>query len=353
MTNGSRGDERLNERMNAIDWNSLDRYYSGEASPQESAALERDPKLVESVREIWDAAGVVPTVGPTDVDEAWRTVAHRMDTIARPRVSRGIIPFPGTSNKRAWMPVVAMVAAVALAGVGLDRLMDAREAARLAASPPRERVFETSRAQRAEVNLRDGTRVMLNVDSRLRVSANYGAGARDVALEGEAYFDVVHDSTRPFRVHTPAGVAEDAGTSFLVAQYPEADGMRVAVKSGRVIVNRATTLEPRDVASVDAEGQVRVRHGVDVERDLAWTRGRLEFDRVPLAEVIPRLARWFDVEVMLADSSLAQVRYTAAFRNEPVEQVLELLAASLDARVTKGRGNGEQGVYTIHSAKRP
>jgi transmembrane sensor len=343
---GAGGDARLNERMNALNWDALDRYFSGEADAHEREAIEKDDRrTLDQVRELWDAAGVVPKTPARDVDSAWRRLNGNLDDHGRritpPKGTRGIIALHAEAKRRAWIPALVAAAAVIVAAFGYTTWSRARDAAlakaAIASSAARE--YATKRAQRADVYLSDGTRVLLNVDSRLRVPADYGRGAREVVLEGEAYFDVVHDSTRPFRVRTAGGVAEDLGTAFVVARY-DGDEMRVVVRSGLVRVG-GEMLKQREAARVDTAGRVFVRRGVDVESEMAWTAGRLVFDRVPLAEVLPRMSRWFDTDVRLADSALAGVRYTASFRNEPVEQVLELMAKSLGASVEKDpRTNG-------------
>jgi transmembrane sensor len=170
---------------------------------------------------------------------------------------------------------------------------------------------------------------------------------RDVELEGQGYFDVVHDSTRPFRVHTSHGIAEDIGTAFSVSAYPEVHGVQVLVASGAVVVHgraprdgqkeshyrRAITLTRGDAARIDTLGRATVRRDIDVASQLAWTHGTLVFRRTPLRDVIPQLNRWYDINVQLGDSTLADYVYTASLGSEPVSHVLELLAASIGTRL--------------------
>jgi transmembrane sensor len=366
QTNGSPELARPKEHMAANlqpDWDVLDRYFSGEASPDEVLLIERlsalngGDEVVRSVREIWDAAGVIQTPKSPNVDDAWRHLLEKMSsdqtTVLRLRhQSRpNLRVVRNWSSTRIWPGAVAAFAAVALVAVLLNKAIDARGSHRravIAVAP--ERVFATRKAQRADIYLSDGTRVMLNVDTKLRVPADFGSRMREVTLEGEAYFDVVHDGTRPFRVRTASGTAEDAGTVFVVRSYPESKAMQVAVSNGIVYVWRdsltakSAKLAEGDIARVDASGAMNVVHDANVENELAWTGGRLVFDRAFLKEVIPRMARWFDADIRLGDSALAEVRYTASFRNEPVGQVLDLMAASLNARVVRQRDNS----YVLH-----
>ena len=101
------------------------------------------------------------------------------------------------------------------------------------------REIATTRGQQATLDLADGTRVTLAADSKLRIPPSFGrAGTdgvrrRDVELQGEL-FDVVHNTTRPFVVHTTTAVTKDVGTSFVISAYPEAHMTEVVVVSGSV-----------------------------------------------------------------------------------------------------------------------
>ena len=160
---------------------------------------------------------------------------------------------------------------------------------------------------------------------------------------------VTHDSLRPFRVTTPLGVAEDIGTEFVVTTYPEAHGLRVVVASGMVALRQPprapgrtlpadsfplVTLAQGDLARLDSAGTATVSR-VDPAAYVAWTRGALVFDGATLHDVLPQLARWYDLDFRLADSSLARRRLTTTFRDQSVSQVLDLMALSLDLRVQR------------------
>jgi transmembrane sensor len=208
------------------------------------------------------------------------------------------------------------------------------------------RTVSTKRGQTAEVYLSDGTRVTLGAASTLRFPAAFGA-ARDVLLEGEGYFDVVHDSLRPFAVHTAHAVARDIGTKFNVRAYPGTAGTEVLVAEGAVALAAASHPSPTppvterlvltraDLGRLDPNGGLTVVRGVDVDAYLGWMHGRLVFADAPITEVLPRLGEWYDVELRLADSSLADARVTATLEADASSEALALVAAALDARIER------------------
>jgi transmembrane sensor len=338
--------------LSGFDWDRLERYVTGRGTPEELAELDR---WVQSHPELRALAGAMRTVGQVrgepgqswNEDLAWRRVARRMRWFARPAAA-GVLAR-GRTRWIAWAAAAAVIAAAGSSLVLLDSHGRAERNRVVAAAPVREVV--TRRGERAAFNLADGTRVMLGAESRLTIPASYNrvGDGRQLELEGEGYFLVTHDSLRPFLVHTSLGTAEDLGTEFVVTTYPEAGGMRVVVATGKVALRQRpaapaestpagslplVTLGQGDLARLDSAGTATVSR-VDPAAYVAWTRGALVFDGTPLREVLPQLARWYDLDIRLADASLGARRLTATFRNQSVPAVLDQMALSLELRVER------------------
>jgi transmembrane sensor len=345
----------------SIDWERLDRYVAGRVSADEMAALAAWVNADPELRALAAAMGAAAHPSgakrrPWDVRSGWQRLRRRMTSpslhLLSPTVHRGALPIslPASRERFPLRRMLTAAAVLILVATGSLLMYERWRAAATALQG-----FATRRSQTAVLELPDGSRLMLGPASRLRLPADGGAfragPARDVYLEGEAYLEVKHDATRPFRVHTAAGVVEDIGTEFLVSAYPEAQGMRVVVATGMVAVYRPPvagssqerissaaqkpllTLAHGDVAELVASGVATVTHDVNVTPYIAWTRGDLAFDGTRLGDVVPALERWYDVEIRLSDSTVAERRLTATFRRESLTQVLELLALSLDVRV--------------------
>jgi transmembrane sensor len=199
--------------------------------------------------------------------------------------------------------------------------------------------------------LADGSRVVLNAGSRLRYAEDFGRPgvAREVHLDGEAYFEVTHDATRPFRVHAGPALAEDLGTRFSVRAYAGTRA-QVVVAEGRVSMRSNTTarldsaiLGPGQRGRLAPDGSATsgtvLVDSVNPQRYLSWTSGTLTLDDVPLREAVPMLERWFDIELRLADSTLADRRVTAVYRDQSLSQVLDALALALGARYERSASN--------------
>ena len=196
-------------------------------------------------------------------------------------------------------------------------------------------------------------RPVLRESPRLRESPTFNIGARDVWLDGEAYFEVAHDAAKPFRVHTDRAVARDLGTKFLVRAYAGSPDVRVVVAEGLVALQRAddsaaapvmphahpgvdsVLLRLGDLGQLDADGRLTTQSGVPLDDYTGWTTGRLVFTNTPLREAIPRLSRWYDVELRLENADLGRETFTATLTHEPVSDVVALLAAVVRARVER------------------
>jgi transmembrane sensor len=209
------------------------------------------------------------------------------------------------------------------------------------------REYATTRGQLASIYLADGTRVVLAPESRLHVPESIAdrsvssqtATGRDVTLEGAAYFEVVHDANRPFSVATAAGVARDLGTEFEVRAYVSARPMQVTVVSGVVELQRGVqdarpiaTLRRGDRGTLSSAGNFTLAQNVDLRPTLAWTKGSLVFNRIPVSEVVLELSRWYDLDIRLSQDINPNRRLVLTLDNESAKDALNLVALSLGLR---------------------
>lgn len=321
----------------------ISRYIFGECEPDEGRAVEHwidtDPErraVAESFRRIRDAAAATRVV---DVEAAWMKVAAPRPAPATPRrahfrLDGALFPDAGRARRRTWLRWASAIAAVLLAVAGAVFL------GRVVPGSPQPAVMReaaTLRGERASFTLSDGTRVILGAESRLRFPRAFGRGGRGVFLDGEAYFDVARDATRPFAVHSAGAVTRVLGTRFGVRAYGGGEAVQVVVAEGRVAVapdsvRQGVVLLRGMLGLVAPDGRTVVRQQVDVDDYLGWIEGQLAFHDTPLPDVARRLARWYDLDVQIADSSLNELLLTATFEHEPVDDVLHVIASSLDVQ---------------------
>jgi transmembrane sensor len=164
-----------------------------------------------------------------------------------------------------------------------------------------------------------------------------------VHLDGEAVFEVVHDQRRPFYVLAANAVTEDLGTRFGVRAYPGDPGVQVVVAEGKVALrareqaegaaaDSGATLGPNDLGRLDPRGRATVVRGVNPERYLAWTAGRLVFRQATLAEVAVQLERWYGVRIEIGSPALAGRRVTLDMPVQAMASVLNAITVALNVR---------------------
>ncbi|NML06733.1 DUF4880 domain-containing protein [Sphingomonas sp. G-3-2-10] len=188
------------------------------------------------------------------------------------------------------------------------------------------------------VKLGDGTVVTLDTDSAIEVRLS--GDLRQVRLvRGRARFDVAHDAARPFRVEADGRTVTALGTLFDVGFEP--GGVRVSLFRGSVDVRglapaggvaAVTRLAPGECFTDLARRPQVAKASPGLQQ---WVSGMLDFDGVPLGDVLEQTNRYSQRKIRLADPSLAAQRVTGGFRPLPVDQLAAALAAAFSLRVER------------------
>lgn len=192
----------------------------------------------------------------------------------------------------------------------------------------------TQKGQKATLTLTDGTKVYLNVDSRLAFPEHFEADQRTVTLEGEAFFDVARNPLRPFIITSGKLTTTVLGTSFNIKAF-EGEPLQVTVATGQVKVNaqhddgtsQEVLLHPYQQAFYD---EALSKKEVDIQKFIAWREKVIQFDEVSLAEAVVVLERWFDVSIEIENESVRRCRISGTYINENLINVLESFKHILD-----------------------
>jgi transmembrane sensor len=197
--------------------------------------------------------------------------------------------------------------------------------------------YVTATGDRAEISLPDGSTMLLNTASA--VSVDFKNGRRQVTLlEGEAFFDVLHDPAHPFRVTGHFGEVQVKGTAFAVRSENKED--TVVLERGRVGVSRLTDkndhvdLLPGETVAAMAAGFSPVAKR-DPGELLAWRDGRIIFENQPFARVLDELRRYYKGTVIVVDSRVNNLAVTGNYRLDDVAGAIQTLADA--AGVTMNR----------------
>jgi transmembrane sensor len=315
---------------------------------QNSAPLEPSQDDFAHFERIWQDARPADT-RPIDTESAWQSVQRKMrqsDTNAQP-VSQPdpiIKPMPvrredqNLAQERQpqrrqpiWNQSIWRVAAMLLLTVGVGWMAFRF----LNQTKPVEQflTFSTTNRQ-AERILPDGTKILLNRHSTLRYPATFNEGHRDVTLTGEAFFDVMPDAQRPFRIQARQTSVQVLGTSFNVRAYDA--NVSVAVRTGKVRFaskRKAVLLTKNQQATFEAKGDTIRRSLQLLPNEFAYKTGQLVFDNEPLREVVQTLNRVYDADVRLGNQVLGDCRLTTRFTNATLDAVVVITAETLKLKV--------------------
>jgi len=155
----------------------------------------------------------------------------------------------------------------------------------------------TTRGHQYQLILPDGSQVWLNAGSSIRFPIAFSGNERRVAVTGELYFDVKHNSSMPFTVVANGVEVHDLGTQFNINAYDNEEGVVTTLIEGKVSVNKKTLTPGQQVQVNEKSGEVKMVKDADVEAAIAWKNGQFMFQGNTIQSVMRQLERWYDVQV--------------------------------------------------------
>lgn len=325
--------------------------------------IKADPDREEEINrlyEIWKETESLPY--ELNVDSAWMQLSDGIDEIEKkrgeedPQMSKvgtlykhshqtiEKVSRPDVAWRRAAL-VAATVLIVALAG--FFSFYTVKQANLAETDQIENRVFITKNGERATYILNDGSKVMLHAGSRLEIPDDFNQNERELFLEGEAYFEVSHNEAKPFIVQSKHAYTRVLGTRFLVQAWPEAGArVEVVVSDGRVALGEningesdtanEVLITKNKMGVIDDNKDPVVTDVADLDWYIGWTEGRLEFENRPLSEVLPRLERWYNIDIRVEDEQICEKKITAEIDySQSMREVLQGIALTLELEVER------------------
>lgn len=187
-----------------------------------------------------------------------------------------------------------------------------------------------------KLRLPDGTQVVLNAGSFLSYPQDFGVYNREVDLQGEGYFEVVHNREIPFNVRTKELQVRVLGTKFNFKNYLEDKEAVVSLFEGKVALKNKMQREaelimlPDERVTLNKKDGVMKKESIVSNISIQWVNGRLSFDEIPLRDVTKTLERSYGVRIKFANDSLRDLRFYGNFSRaeQSIKDVLEALSAT-------------------------
>lgn len=207
----------------------------------------------------------------------------------------------------------------------------------------------TPAGQRAQLVLQDGTEVWLNAKSKLTYPAQFSSDNRKVTIEGEAFFKVAKDTARPFIVSTHDVDMKVLGTQFNVCSYPATGYVQTSLLEGSVCVffpdreSEGIILKPDQQVTV-SNGKMKVEP-LRLKAHFLWRDGIYAFENEPLINILEKMELYYDVKIIVKDTSLFKDTYTGKFRQrDSLDDVFRVLQQIRKFKVEK---DTEQNIVTL------
>jgi ferric-dicitrate binding protein FerR (iron transport regulator) len=335
----------------------LHKYISGNCTSEEKELVEKwlnkspeNSKIMEQMKLIW---GVSPGKRiEVDSHAGWKSFkSNSIDKESHFRKPEhdstsnykkiDLLTRRHYSKQRGWLPYRVMALTATIAAVFLVTFLfysNNRIATETTKLELVNQEIITEKGQRTNVRLSDGTRIYMNAESKLTVPQNYMEDQRIVYLEGEAFFEVVPNSDKPFVVQAGHSVTRVLGTKFNVTAYPEKQKVQVVVAEGKVALSSddqtqvpEVQLTRNQMGTISSSGEMTASKTSDVNIYTDWYSGRLTFQDTPLDEVEKRLERWYNVDIKIdEDISIQDHLLHGTFEDASLTSVLNSIALSLD-----------------------
>lgn len=280
----------------------LYRYFEGTATPEEMQEIKAwseesadNKKLLRWERKLFDA---IIISGSKEAIEESTNSDDGSSNLSRHSIGRTIL----------------RVAAIVLLTAGITTLLYKYVGPSGADLTAMQKIV-VPQGQRVNVKLPDGTDVWLNSNTTLEYANAFGSNNREVKLDGEGYFGVKHDDSKPFIVHTQIADVTDLGTKFNVEAYSKDKSFKTSLLEGKVSVSAnkgKVDLKPNEMLSV--ENGKMVKSKIDNLDEYRWREGLYCFHDKLLSDVMNDFENYYCVRVTINSPSVASYRISGKFR---------------------------------------
>jgi transmembrane sensor len=338
-------------------WVLMSRSLSGEATAEEQEELMRllkqQPELLRQydlLKQLWhpyndqstnaEPAKISRILQLSAVEEA---LQRENEQVVTPAINRW--------KKRAYRVAAILIGVIIAAGAITKWVINNPD--------DKPGIIVSQKGTKTRTILPDGSTVWLNAGSRIEYEPSFSGMLREVTLYGEAYFDVVKQTGRPFIVHAGNVNIKVMGTAFNVKSYPGEGSIETTLIRGLVQVTRADDKKLQPIylhpnqKLILPETQTSESPSSDLDKltdkiktgfaiayldsnlrenehiETAWVYNRLEFRGDSFIELAKKLERWYNITIQFGDEQAKQLMFNGSIENETVEQAFEALRTAV------------------------
>ncbi|HEY4154137.1 MAG TPA: FecR domain-containing protein [Puia sp.] len=277
--------------------------------------------LRDRLSDLWESVKEEPVPDTVDWENMYQTVIH----------SEERLPVIRERKNRTWLKIAAALF-ILVSGSVLYRNLNSRVAGTVKpVTGTTVRPANIARSNKKQtIHLPDGSTVILNTDSHLDYPSAFTGKTREIYLTGEAYFDIKHDSKKPFLVHTGSIVTRVLGTAFDIKAYPGDESIRVTVTRGKVqVLNKNKSLGligANQQISFSRKSETVMQKVVDPKPLIAWKPEEIAFNDIAMLDAAKEIERRFGTKVEFANPLIKNCRVTATFsEDDMLDEILAVI----------------------------
>lgn len=202
-------------------------------------------------------------------------------------------------------------------------------------------IAETTAKEVKELTLSDGSRITLNQHSYLSYPEQLGEQKRVVKLDGEAFFNIQRDESRPFTIELDHGAVKVLGTTFNIWVNPDKQTTTISVATGKVAFipkgsEQQFVLAANEKLIYNQRSQSYKKITMNTPNDWSWMTHQLVFQDTRLDAVIPAIEKHFGIQFQLANPDLAKCRnLTASFKDASKTDIFAAMNLSVGINIKK------------------
>ena len=354
-------------------WKLLALKLSGDATPDELSELDAylkmfpgEKNIVNSIETYWEQKNDLININDETEEERFHLILNAENQEKLKGNSYEEIPLKKSvhiNNRYKWLYAAASV--VIIIGFGLLFKRYSGIDSNPLSKKSIQQVY-VKPGSKTKIILPDGTVVRLNGSSRLIYNNAFNNNVREVALEGEAYFDVTKDSNRPFIVHTSNIDIKVLGTLFNVKSYEEDQTIEATLLRGSIeVYNKDDPLAPKVILKPNEklvflkvhDEKTELQKGIDanssrkiipdenisisnlshskpdsLKEETSWLYNKLVIDGDDFTKMAQKMERWYGVKIEILSPELEQHHFKGIFEKETIQQALDALQLTVKFR---------------------
>jgi ferric-dicitrate binding protein FerR (iron transport regulator) len=318
----------INNRKHA---ETLARFLSGEMGKVELQEFEKkfaaqgeNKTSIEEMKKQWKSLEGYSEPGVPDTRKAWDTLHSRLS-------EDHLIPAVGV--KRKSVPNILRIAATIILLLGVSAIIYLNMNHK--APVDMVRINTVNEASTLIKTLNDGSVIYIAQNSLFSFPRKFETDSRNVALTGEAFFDIAPNPAKPFIIETDEAFVQVLGTAFNV-KTENGSGFELSVDRGKVKVTLKNNLSESQLVvageKISTSGNNLVKSKYIKNASDPWYQQRMRFKDEPLKNIINVLNRNFNTKFVVKDEKTGDRKLTVTFHNETAETMTELICVTLNLK---------------------